>query len=376
MKALCAGLLIAGIASAAGAPATINAIFEPLIEPHDPGAAVLVRQDGRTAFISGYGVSSLDTRERIRPTTNFRLASVTKQFTAMAVMLLVHGGTLRYDETLAEIFPDFPAYGRNITIRQLLTHTSGLPDYEDLMGSQWSAEHQISDDEVLGLLERQSAGKFAPGASWAYSNSAYVVLGVIVAKISGESFPVFLHDRIFKKLRMTSTLVYVKGKNVVPNRAYGYSRDQGGEFIPSDQSATSATLGDGGVYSNLLDLAKWDDALREGSLLSEKEMSAAYTPVRLADGSTPSWPMQAGDDNLAPGRPVAYGFGWFLDSYKGHARTWHSGTTSGFRTVIDRFTHDRLSIIILSNRTDLDPTALALRVADSFLPPQAASKSR
>lgn len=368
MKAVAAGLLCTILAIAAGTPAALDSIFNPLIGPRDPGAAVIVRQDGRTVFLAGYGVSSLQTFERIRPSTNFRLASVTKQFTAMAVMSLAHDGKLRYEETLSEIFPDFPAYGRKITIRQLLTHTSGLPDYEELMGSNWSVEHQIGDEEVLQLLERQSSGKFAPGTSWAYSNSGYVVLGLIVARVSGETFPSFLQHHTFDKLHMTSSVVYVKGKNVVPNRAYGYSRNPSGEFIPADQSSTSATLGDGGIYSNVLDLTKWDDALRDGLLLSSSEMSAALAPVKLADGSSPSWPAEPGEDNLAPGKPVAYGFGWFLDAYKGHVRAWHSGTTSGFRTVIDRFTQDRLSIFILCNRTDLDPTRLALRIADISLP--------
>lgn len=357
-------LLAAALGAAAGAAASIDAIFKPLIGSHDPGAAVMVRQNGRNIFVSGYGVSDLRTFSKIGPETNFRLASVTKQVTAMAIMLLIHDGKLRYEQTLGEIFPDFPAYGRNITIRQLLTHTSGLPDYEDLMNPQWSAEHQIADDEVLALLKQQSAGKFAPGTSWAYSNSAYVVLGAIVAKISGKPFARFLDERIFAKLHMTSTVLYIKGQTTVRNRAYGYSRNERGEFVATDQSPTSATLGDGGIYSNLQDLAKWDDALRGGSLLDPAEMSAALTPVKLADGSSPFWPAQAGGDNLNPGQPVAYGFGWFLDSHKGHLRAWHSGTTSGFRTIIERFTGDNVSIVILSNRTDLDPASLALRVAD------------
>jgi CubicO group peptidase (beta-lactamase class C family) len=272
---------------------------------------------------------------------------------------------------LTDIFADFPDYGRRITIRALLTHTSGLPDYEALMGPQWSATHQISDEAVLDLLKQQSAGKFAPGTSWAYSNSGYVVLGLIVAKMSGRSFPEFLDERIFKPLHMTSTLAYVKGKREITNRAYGYSRNAQGELVASDQSSTSATLGDGGIYSNLVDLAKWDDALSNHTLLNAGEMSAAFTPIALADGSKPSWPLQAGEDNLDPGKPVDYGFGWFLDPYKGHMRVWHSGNTSGFRTVIDRFITEHLSIIILSNRTDLDPSSLALQIADMFLSKEA-----
>jgi CubicO group peptidase (beta-lactamase class C family) len=158
-------------------------------------------------------------------------------------------------------------------------------------------------------------------------------------------------------------VVYVKGKNGVPDRAYGHAKQDGG-FVETDQSSTSATLGDGGIYSNLEDLAKWDQGLREGNLLSGIEMSPARHPVQLVDGSWPHWPTAAGDDNLNPGKPVAYGFGWFLDSYNHRGRMWHSGSTRGFSTVIDRFPLEKLTIIVLCNRTDLDASKLALQVAD------------
>jgi CubicO group peptidase (beta-lactamase class C family) len=368
-------LLVLAIAARAGdsTVAQLDAIFSPLAGARSPGLAVLVRQNGRTIFERGYGVRDLRTMAPIDAGTDFRLASFTKQFTALAAMLLVHDGKLRYESTLTDVFPGFPAYGRTITIRHLLTHTSGLPDYEELMeafekskGPTWTPTHQIQDGEVLDLLRRQTHGKFAPGTSWSYSNSGYVVLGLAVAKVSGEPFERFLHDRIFEPLQMRHTLVYVNGANTVPDRAYGHT-GQRGEFVEADQSATSATQGDGGVYSNLEDLAKWDDALRTGRLLKREEMRAALVPVKLLDGSAPSWPSDPGGDNLAPGKPVSYGFGWFLDPYAGRARMWHSGSTSGFRTAIERFPGEGLSIIVLSNRTDLDAPALALKSADVLL---------
>jgi CubicO group peptidase (beta-lactamase class C family) len=323
-----------------------------------------VRKDGRTIVQRGYGVRDLRTFAPIDARTGFRLASCTKQFTAMAVMLLVHDGKLRYDDRLTRIFPGFPEYGRAITVRHLLTHTSGLPDYEELMsGGPWTEARQIRDDEVLALLKRQTAPKFAAGTSWAYSNSGYVVLGLIVAKISGVPFGDFLRQRMFQPLHMNHTLVYIQGRNSVPNRAFGHTK-QGEGFVETDQSSTSATLGDGGVYSNLEDLAKWDQALETHALLSQAEMAPALTVARLADGSEARWPEAPGDDNLNPGKPVAYGFGWFLDPYAGRARMWHSGTTRGFSTVIERFTTEKLTIVVLCNRTDLDASQLALQVAD------------
>lgn len=352
----------------------IDALFSGVTSPDMAGLAVLVRQNGKTIFEHGYGVRDLRTKSRIDARTNFRLASFTKQFTAMAIMLLVRDGKLRYDETLAEIFPDFPGYGKSINVRNLLNHVSGLPDYEDLMertekanGPIWTPEKQIQDAEVLELLRKEKSGKFAQGASWSYSNSGYVVLGLIVAKTSGKPYGEFLRERIFAPLKMNHTVVYQKGKNEVANRAFGHSMENGA-LKETDQSSTSATLGDGGIYSNLEDLAKWDDALRNRTLLSEKEMQPAITPVKLNDGSEPHWPTQPNDDNLHPGKPVSYSFGWFLDPYNGRQRMWHSGSTMGFRTVIERFLGDHLTIIILSNRTDLDPEKLSLQVADMCLP--------
>jgi CubicO group peptidase (beta-lactamase class C family) len=359
----------------------IDAIFSRATSPDAPGLAVLVTKSGQTSFERGYGVRDLRSNARIDARTNFRLASFTKQFTAMAIMLLVHDGKLRYEETLAKIFPDFPEYGKPITIHNLLNHTSGLPDYEDLMdavekskGPLWSPEKQIQDDEVLELLEKEKRGKFAPGASWSYSNSGYVLLGIIVAKVSGKSYAEFLQQRIFAPLKMNHTVVYQKGKNEVVNRAYGHSKE-GVALRETDQSATSATLGDGGIYSNLEDLAKWDDALRNHPLLTEKEMRPALTPAKLNDGSAPHWPSEPSDDNLHPGRPVSYGFGWFLDPYQGRQRMWHTGSTMGFRTVIERFTEGNgLTVNILCNRTDLEPEKLALQVAELVFKEQNAGR--
>jgi len=340
----------------------IAAIFAPLVSRQEPGLAVLVRLNGKTVFERGYGSRDLRSGSTIDPGSNFRLASCTKQFTAMAVLLLIHDGKLRVDETVAEVFPEFPAYGRTITIRNLLNHTSGLVAYEDLMdktyvGKSWQEIPQISDAGVLKLMEQQTATKFPPGTAWEYSNSGYCVLAEVVEKASGVGFAEFLRRRIFGPLNMHDTLAYEYGKNQVKARAYGYTKDAN-TWLETDQSPTSATLGDGGIYSSLDDLSRWDEALHRHTLLSEAEMRPAVTPVELPKD------LHASSEG---GAPVKYGFGWFLDPYRGHERMWHSGESIGFRTVIERFPSDGLTIIILANRTDLDPSALALKVADLFL---------
>jgi CubicO group peptidase (beta-lactamase class C family) len=338
----------------------VAAIFASLESSNAPGAAVLVVHYGKPVYRTESGVTDLRTHDPIDEHTNFRLASFTKQFTATCIMLLVRDGKLRYDERLTDIFPEFPAYGKNITIRNLLNHTSGLPDYEDILDKQYPDTPpekipQILDAGVLKLLEQQSAGKFAPGSRWEYTNSGYATLAMIVEKVSGKPFGEFLHERIFAPLNMSNTLAYEKGKNEVPNRAYGHTKKQN-KWTETDQSPTSAVLGDGGIYSSLDDLAKWDLALRNHTLLSAAEMQPALTPVQVVDG-----PPKTPD-----GQAVSYGFGWFLNPYSGHRRMWHDGETVGFRTTIQRFPDNDLTVIVLANRVDISPYELALKVADLY----------
>ncbi len=352
---------------------------------------MLVVRNGRVAFRQGYGVTDLRTKTKIDAHTNFRLASFTKQFTAACIMLLVRDGKLHYDDHLTDFFPEFPEYGKSITVRNLLNHTSGLPDYGELLMKQYpntppEQVPQILDAGVLKLLEQQTGGEFPAGTKWEYSNSGYAVLAMIVEKASGKPFGQFLHDRIFVPLKMTNTLAYEKGKNEVPHRAYGHTREDeakpdeskkdeskkdgtkkdemkkdetkpGEIWQETDQSPTSAVLGDGGIYSSLDDLAKWDRAVRDHTLLSAAEMQPALTPVEPTGGPA----------KFPDGTSVSYGFGWFLDPYRGHQRMSHDGGTIGFRTTIQRFPNDGLTIIVLANRTDVNPEALALKVADLYL---------
>lgn len=336
----------------------IDSIFSSLKSSDAPGAAVVVVRDGKAVFRHGYGVTDLRTHRPIEANTDFRLASFTKQFTATGIMLLVHDGKLHYDDHLTDIFPEFPAYGKSITIRNLLNHTSGLPDYEDLLMKEYPNTPedkipQILDAGVLKLMEQQTAGQFLPGSKWQYSNSGYAVLAMVVEKVSGQPFGQFLHHRIFAPLKMVHTLAYEKGKNEVPNRAYGHTKEKDGSWRETDQSSTSAVLGDGGIYTSIDDLEKWDRALREHTLLTEAEMQPALTPVPAA--------------KLESAKTRSYGFGWFLDPYQGHRRMSHDGETIGFRTTIQRFPDDHLTIIVLANRTDVDPEQLALKVADLYL---------
>lgn len=364
MTVLLLALPLAGVGLPAGAAAKprklADARLARLGSPREPGAGVIVLRDGQVVYLGVRGVADLQGMRPIDGRTAFRLASVTKQFTAMAVMLLVRDGKLRYEDTLPDLFPGFPEYGRGITVRHLLDHTSGLPDYEDLMPpvdpSVPVEQAQIDDAGVLELLKRQTSGWFVPGTLWRYSNSGYVLLGLVVEKVSGRSFPTFLRERIFAPLKMDNTVAFVRGRNSVADRAFGYTKD-GGRWRFTDQSPTSATLGDGGVYSSLYDLTLWDEGLRRHLLLGEEDMAPALVPVRVR-GKGPVGP---------DGEPADYGFGWFLNAWQGHPRMWHYGETVGFRTSIQRFTADGLTVIVLANRSDVDAAALALDMAGFFL---------
>jgi CubicO group peptidase (beta-lactamase class C family) len=265
----------------------------------------------------------------------------------MAVMILVERGKLRFDETLPEIFPDFPAYGKRITIRHLLNHQSGLHDYEDLIPS--SQTEQVSDEDVLRLLEGESRTYFTPGRKYRYCNGGYVLLGLAVERASGEDFSAFLHDNVFAPLQMTGSLMFNKGVSQVSHRAYGYTRSGGG-FSLTDQSTTSATRGDGGVYTSLSDLFRWDQALYGSQLVSEEMLAQAFTPAKTSDGSQ-----------------TTYGFGWQIDHYRGLLRYSHTGSTIGFRTAIARFPEKRFTVVVLVNRADVEPWEKARRIADEFL---------
>ena len=308
-----------------------------------PGASLLVLRDGTPVMRRGYGLADLEGAAAAMPATNYRLASITKQFTAAAILLLVQDGRLRLDDPLREWLPSLPATADRVTIRHLLTHSSGVPDYEDLMQAETTG--QLHDADVLALLEQHPGSYFAPGTGYRYSNSGYALLALVVERASRQSFQSFLHQRIFAPLAMHHTIAYVRGGPSVANRAYGYSWTEG-QWRRTDQSPTSAVLGDGGIYSSIDDLARWDAALYDDRLLSAASRRLAFSPHVETD--------EAG---------VAYGFGWRVSD----GSVWHSGESIGFRNVLLRYPAQRLTVIILSNRNDPEPRKTATAIAAHFL---------
>ena len=316
-----------------------------------PGAALLVVRDGEPVLRKGYGLADLEAQVAVTPATRFRLASVSKQFTATAILLLAQDGALSLDDPVRKWLPSLPPAADGITLHHLLTHTSGLIDYEDVMPEAIAG--QLSDADVLRLLEGQDRLYFAPGSAYRYSNSAYVLLGLVVARASGRDFPAFLRERIFLPLGMDGAVAFVDGRSTVANRAYGYSLVDG-RWTRTDQSPTSATLGDGGIYASIDELAKWDAALRDGRLLSEASRTLASTAYTATD--------EADVDG--------YGYGWRLHATRHGPLLWHSGETIGFRNVILRWPDAGLTVVLLSNRNDPEPYALARRIAALYLGPE------
>ncbi|MEL7044726.1 MAG: serine hydrolase domain-containing protein [Pseudomonadota bacterium] len=321
--------------------AQVDALFADYRGNDMPGAAVLVIRHGEKVLERGYGMANLESGSRIDAATNFRLASISKQFTATAIMLLVEDGLLSLDTELRNVYPEFNSYADGITIRHILQHQSGLPDYESLVPE--GATEQVRDDDVLAMMANAEDAYFAPGTEYRYSNSGYAVLAMIVEKLSGTSFSTFLNDRIFSPLQMRHSVAFVASEHTVHNRALGYKLGEEG-IEDADQSLYSAVLGDGGVYSSLNDLYRWDQSLYTDRILPDAVRQQMLTPSL-----------------------ETYGLGWRIDRYRGHLRYHHSGSTSGFRNFMQQFPERQLTVIVLTNRAEPDVKALAEKVGDLFL---------
>lgn len=306
-----------------------------------PGAAVRVIRGGEVILTRSYGMADIEAGQAVTPQTNFRLASITKHFTALGILMLIEQERLTFDTVMLQIFQNFPAYGDDISIELLLQHRSGMPDYEPLVPDDAG---QVHDADVLEIVIQQEEGYFAPGSEYRYSNSGYAVLAMIIEEMANMRFAQFLDERIFAPSGMHNSVAFEDGISTVPNRAFGYTVTDG-EVEFTDQSPYSAVLGDGGVYSSLADLTRWDAAGYGADLISEDSMAAALTPAM---------------EN--------YGFGWRIDEYDGHRRYHHSGSTSGFRNFLQRFPDADLTVIVLTNRAEPDVLPLGEAIADLYLP--------
>jgi CubicO group peptidase (beta-lactamase class C family) len=316
-----------------------------------PGLALAVIRDGKIVKAQGYGLSSVELSVPVKPETIFQTGSVGKQFTATAIMMLLEDGKLSLDDKISKYFPESPAAWKDITIRHLLTHTSGIPDY----GSETKKMIDLRVDYTEDQLVRRFAEfplDFPPGSKWSYSNSGYVILGVLIHRVSGKFYGDILEERVFRPLHMDATHI-ISEENIVPNRSAGY-RLVNGELKNQEWVAPKLnTTADGALYTNVLDMAKWDAALTQQTLLKKSSYEQMYTPAPLSDGKT-----------------YPYGFGWAIGTSNGHAVIGHSGSWQGFHMNFSRYPADKLSVVVFTNLDSehSDPTKIAHEVAAIYIP--------
>lgn len=313
---------------------------------HIPGLSLAVVKDGKIVKAKGYGLANIELKAPATPETVYQLASVTKQFTATAIMLLVQDGKIGLDDKIGQYVDKTPDSWKEITIRHLLTHTSGIKDY--LNELRENSRQDTTPEKIIGLVTGLPLN-FAPGEKWSYSNTGYVLLAMIVHKVSGKPYDLFLGERVFKPLGMNSTR-RSSLDDVIPHRAGGYvwngSRWQNSIYL----NPTLWDNGDGGMLSTVLDLAKWDAALYGESVLKDSTKQQMWTAVKLTAG-----------------KDFNYGFGWGLDKVRGHRLISHSGGRPGTSTNFSRYVEDKLSVIMLTN-TGANIPRLCAGIARFYLP--------
>ncbi|WP_394841417.1 beta-lactamase family protein [Pendulispora brunnea] len=320
--------------------AKVDSVFARFT-PATPGCAVGIYRAGQVVFSRGYGMADLEHGVPIRPNTVFDIASVSKQFTATAIVLLVQDGKLSLDDGIRKFLPELPEYTAPITVRHLLQHTSGLRDYPDLLLLEgFDIQDVTTDYDALWAIIHQRALNFAPGTAWAYSNSGYFLASLIVKRVSGETLAAFSKRRIFDPLGMTHTHFHDDPAALVPNRALGYTPLEADKYgvVWSGFSQT----GDGAVMTTVEDLARWDANFYEPKLGGPKLLEALRTSGKLTNG-----------------RPTSYGMGLQFDSVRGIAHESHSGGWVGYKAHLERLPSERWSVAVLCNGDNVPASELA-----------------
>ncbi|MEZ5357761.1 MAG: serine hydrolase domain-containing protein [Candidatus Zixiibacteriota bacterium] len=286
---------------------------------------VLVAYKDHVILKKGYGKANQVMDIANTPQTKFFIGSITKQFTAAAILKLQEKGLLSVTDTISTYLPDFPRdIADRITIHQLLTHTSGLPNYTDSPEILLRRTTAIKADDLYDFIRHQSL-EFIPGTQFKYSNSGYILLGEIIRRVSGQSYEAFLHNEILKPAEMHNS-GYARREAGLPDRAVGYTTESGGQLVTAPMIHFSVLHTAGALYSTVEDMLKWDVALHSGKILSDSSLAMMFTPYT-----------------------GFYGYGWYIDELYGHPHVFHTGLLDGFNTIIDRWTDDQLTIIVFSN---------------------------
>jgi len=323
----------------------INDTLTQTYKPSEPGASVVVVKDGKVIFRKGYGMANLELGVPVEPDMIFRLGSVTKQFTAVAILILAEQGKLSLDDEITKFLPDYPAKTQRVTVEQLLTHTSGIKSYTSLPEWLliWRKDTELND--LIGLF-KDKPSDFAPGERWSYNNSGYVLLGAIIEKVSGQSYQDFVEKNIFQRLGMAHSF-YDNTARVIPRRVTGYSKGKDG-YINAPYLSMTQPHAAGALVSSVDDLALWDAALYTDKLVKQETLKRAWTPAKLTNG-----------------KPTHYGFGWAINSYEGHTVIEHGGGINGFSTYALRMPEDRVFVAVLTNKDSggPGPARVVLKIA-------------
>ena len=316
--------------------------------PDGPGVAVLIAIDGAVVYRHAVGLADLEQGTAVTQRTNFRLASVSKQITAMALMILAEEGRLDIDDSMVQYLPELAVFGPDITLRHLLIHTAGLPEVYDRLTTE-AADGWPRNGDLLPALTAMGTPRFSAGQRFEYCNVCYDLLALIIERVSGEDYGTFLDRRIFTPLDMQRSTTYQCPEPEIDVRALGY-QPRRRHFVEFDADPLNCILGAGGIYSNLEDMQRWLQGLDGATLVSPQSLDEAFTSGTLENGE-----------------PVGYGFGWTLDSYRGLQRQSHTGSWVGFRNYISRFPEVGLTLIMLSNHSDFDRQPLAEDLTDLYL---------
>ena len=331
------------------ARARVDRIFAAYDRTDSPGCAVGVFRDGRVALAHGYGMANLELNVALTPQSVLDIGSTSKQFTATSVVLLAQQGKLSLDDDIRKYVPELPNYGKTITIRHILTHTSGIRDYLTLWGLAGVDDADLTtEDDALQLIVRQRELNFMPGEQWLYSNSGFFLASVIVKRVSGKSLGEFADEHIFRPLGMTHTRYNNDHMAVIPNRATGYAVRPGGGFA-TDMSNFEQT-GDGAVQTSIEDLIKWDENFYRPTVGGDALLKALQTVAVLNDG-----------------KKQTYALGLTVDNYRGLRTVSHGGSWAGYRAELLRFPDQHFSVTTLCNLANTNPTVLSRRVAEVFL---------
>lgn len=352
-------LLLCNVASAQAGKANAYLKSE-MAKRHIPGAAVAIIRDGRVILIRGYGQANVELSTPVTHNSVFKLASLTKPFTATAIMMLVEEGKISLDGRIAEYLPNLPLQWNRVTVRQALSHTSGLADYLQAPGWSWrnSWRLDLTPDEFIELTSVAPI-LFNPGEGIRYSNTGYYLLGMLIEKVSGKSYAEFLQDRIFQPLGMGATRRDTAG--IVPNRVSGYIF-KNGALQNAEYTSETWAYSEGGIISTVSDLAKWEAALYTEKLIKRTNLEQMWTPTKLNDGRAAI----IGDNGF--GKPNYYGLGWFIGEHRGHKIILHGGHKPGFDIAFIRFVDTRLTVILLCNSSSASVFPMALAIADFYLP--------